>query len=158
MSNKYCEDDSERAQREQQQRWTHRRSCRGGDPQRFTECHMAQLETRETNQHSSNAHLHHSNHKPQLRTHWKVIARPSRLTQPSANHRRAEPYYNTDTNSCCVFRLLDQAYHPWPVHWVEQRASLTILSFLNSGDLSGHASIDLSSDLHNPTLSKDTRG
>ena len=29
--------------------------------------------------------------------------------------------------SCCVLRLADQAYHPQPVYWVEQRVEQTFL-------------------------------
>ena len=88
----------------------------------------AAQESHNTNQHSSHARLHHSNLLPLLRTPSRVIARPSRPTQPSANHRLAEPNNNTDTTSSCVLRLSDQAYHPGPVYWVEQRAKQTVRS------------------------------
>ena len=48
------------------------------------------VKTHNTNQHSSRAGLHNSNHPPLLPTPDRVITRCAQPTQPAAKHRRAE--------------------------------------------------------------------
>ena len=55
------------------------------------------FKTNNTNQRSSRARLHHSNHSPSLPTPNRVITGFCQPTQPIAKHRRVEPHYNTNT-------------------------------------------------------------
>ena len=73
--------------------------------------------THNTNQHSSRARLHHSDHPPSLSTPNMVITRSSQLMQPAAKHRWAEPHCNTDTT-----RLSGDTQRPpaWGAHYQEQ--------------------------------------
>ena len=78
----------------------HRRSSMGTTHRPSTRHHRKgspRAKSRNINQHSSRARLHHSNLLPYLRTPSRNPARPSRPMQPYANHRRAEPQHNTHT-------------------------------------------------------------